>query len=186
MPILEAHILEGYDSEEKARLITALTDAVRLVVPAPDEAIIVMLKEHPGDDYARGGVQRKPASALPDPTVIVRDYLTAMENRELEKATAMLGEEFRMVFPATDEMVNLSELIEWSKNRYRFVKKTYDAVESFFQNGTTIVYVRGKLRGEWMDGTAFDGIRYIDRFELSGGKIQRQDVWNDMAEVRSK
>ncbi len=45
------------------------------------------------------------------------------------------------------------------------------------------VYCFGTLGGEWPDGTAFDGIRFIDRFELQGGLITRQDVWNDMAEV---
>jgi hypothetical protein len=35
----------------------------------------------------------------------------------------------------------------------------------------------------WLDGTAFSGIRFIDRFEVAGGLIRRQDVWNDLAEV---
>ena len=39
MPIIEAHILEGYSPDEKSRLTTALTDPERFVVPAPDEAI---------------------------------------------------------------------------------------------------------------------------------------------------
>ena len=45
-------------------------------------------------------------------------------------------------------------------------------------------YVLGTLFGEWLDGTAFEGIRFIDRFQLSEGLIVRQDVWNDMGEVR--
>lgn len=47
MPIVEAHILEGYSPSDKSRLTSALTDAIRFVVPAPDEAITVMLHEYP-------------------------------------------------------------------------------------------------------------------------------------------
>ncbi|MDP4990545.1 MAG: tautomerase family protein [Marivita lacus] len=186
MPIVEAHILEGYSPTEKSRLTTALTDAIRFVVPAPDEAITVMLHEYPSEAYARGGQHRKPAPALPDPTQIVRAYLAAMEARNLDTAKAMLGDGFQMVFPATRPMTELSELIDWSKGRYSFVKKTYDGFDALHSNGVALVYARGTLYGEWMDGTPFEGIRFIDRFEISGGKITRQDVWNDMAEVRAQ
>lgn len=184
MPIIEAHILEGYDAGEKTRLISALTDAVRFVVPAPDEAITVMLHEYPGDAYARGGKSRQPAPALPDPARLVQDYLAAMEARDLDTAQSMLGEGFQMTFPGTPPMVELSELLEWAKGRYRFVRKTYDGVEAFQGAGVAVVYTHGTLNGEWPDGTAFEGIRFIDRFEVSGGKLVRQDVWNDIAEVR--
>jgi hypothetical protein len=36
----------------------------------------------------------------------------------------------------------------------------------------------------WADGSSFEGIRFIDRFELVTGKIQRQDVWNDLGEAQ--
>jgi hypothetical protein len=98
----------------------------------------------------------------------------------------MLGDGFQMVFPATQPMTQLSELIDWSKGRYKFVKKTYDGFDAMHSSGVAVVYARGTLYGEWMDGTPFDGIRFIDRFEISAGKIMRQDVWNDMAEVRAK
>ena len=46
-----------------------------------------------------------------------------------------------------------------------------------------IVYCFGTLNGEWPDGQAFSGIRFIDRFEITQGRITRQQVWNDIAEV---
>ena len=46
-----------------------------------------------------------------------------------------------------------------------------------------IVYCYGTLSGEWPDGEAFSGIRFIDRFEFAGDLIARQMVWNDLAEV---
>ena len=36
--------------------------------------------------------------------------------------------------------------------------------------------------GEWPDGEAFEGNRYIDRFLIRQGKIATMDVWNDSAE----
>ena len=186
MPIVEAHLLEGYGPEEKSRLTAALTDAVRFVVPAPDEAITVVLNEYPSEAYVRGGQQRRPAPALPDPAEIVTEYLAAIEARDLETAQGVLAANFRMTFPGTQPMKSLSELISWASDRYRFVQKSNEAVEAFHSGGVAVVYVRGTLSGEWLDGSPFDGIRFIDRFEVSGSKIVRQDVWNDIAEVRAR
>jgi hypothetical protein len=44
-----------------------------------------------------------------------------------------------------------------------------------------VVYVSGHLSGVFHNGDTFEGIRFIDRFEVVDGKIERQDVWNDLA-----
>ena len=186
MPIIEAHLLEGYGDADKQRLATALTDAARMVIPAAADAFSVMIHEMPAANYTRGGISRKPAPAAPDPCELIRSYLKAMENRDLDTARAMLGEGFAMNFPDAPGLTTLEQLIAWAKPRYRFVKKTYDSFEAFQQGDVTIVYSLGTLFGEWPDGAPFEGIRYIDRFELKGGRITRQDVWNDMAEVKAK
>jgi len=186
MPTVEAHILEGYTADEKRRLKQALTDAIRFVVPAQGDAIVTLIHEYPAENYARGGIERQPAPALPDPSKLVLDYLGAMEAREIDRAEAMLGDGFAMVFPGTGPMANLTELIDWAKGRYRFVTKTYEAVEAFQNGDAAVVYTRGTLAGEWPEGTPFAGIRFIDRFEVKGGKITKQDVWNDIAEVRAQ
>ena len=184
MPILEVHVLEGYDDAAKTRLAEGLTDAVRVVVPADPDAVTVMIHERAPAQYMRGRTQRSGAPALPDPCRVVRDYLDAMEARDLPRAKALLGAGFTMTFPGTAPMTDLQELIDWSAPRYRFVRKTYDGVDLAPTPGPAVVYARGTLSGEWPDGTAFEGIRFIDRFEITGGKITRQDVWNDIAEMR--
>ncbi|MEY8839614.1 4-oxalocrotonate tautomerase family protein, partial [Cribrihabitans sp. XS_ASV171] len=126
MPIVELHVLEGYDGAAKNRLGEALTRAVRFVIPAAPEAVTVMIHEMPAEHYYRAGKTRRPAAALPDPAVLVRDYLAAMERRDLEAAKSMLGEGFSMQFPGAGPMTQLEELIAWSKPRYRFVTKSYD------------------------------------------------------------
>jgi len=43
-----------------------------------------------------------------------------------------------------------------------------------------VVFCTGTLHGEWLDGSTFEGIRFVDRFEIADGLLQRQDVWNDL------
>jgi len=119
-----------------------------------------------------------------DPAVLVRKYPNLMEARDLAATTAMLAPAFEMVFPETGPMQTLGEPIARSKDRYRFVTKRFDGIEAFETDSVAMAYTRGTLAGAWPDGTAFEGIRFIDRFEVVGGKIRRQDVWNDLAEVR--
>ena len=186
MPVVELHVLEGYNSEEKQRLGQALTDAVRFVIPATPDLVTIMIHDMPTENYYRGRTQRTPAPARPDAELIIKNYLTAMEARDLARARAMLDEGFTMTFPGTKPMSTLEELIEWSKPRYKFVTKTYEGFDAMQSAGdASIVYCRGTLQGEFHDDISFEGIRFIDRFEVINGKITKQDVWNDMAEVRA-
>lgn len=184
MPIIEVHLLEGYDDAARTRMGEALTDAVRLVVPAEPDAVTVMIHERQPTQYMRGRRHRQGAAALPDPASVVRAYLDAMEARDLAAAQACLADGFTMTFPGAAPMHRLQELIDWAKPRYRFVRKSYEGMDTCATPGPAVVYARGTLSGEWPDGTPFEGIRFIDRFEVAGGLIVRQDVWNDIAEVR--
>ena len=184
MPVVEIHLIEGYDAAVKQRLGDAMTKAVCGIVPAPPEAITVMIHEVPPEDYFRGGERRDPAPALSDPCETVRAFLSAMEARDLDRAQSMLGEDFVMVFPGTAPMRHLQELVDWARPRYHYVRKSYAGFDQAQSGARQVVYARGTLEGEWPDGSAFGGIRFIDRFELSEGRILRQDVWNDIAEVR--
>ncbi len=185
MPVIELHLIEGYAEQDKTRLCEALTDAVRIVVPAPPEAVTVMIHEMAPANYMRGRERRTPAPALPDPCAVVRSFLQAMEARDLDAARGMLGTGFTMTFPGTAPMTKLEELIAWAGPRYRFVTKSYEGFDALQSQGdAAVVYCRGTLSGQWPDGTPFDGIRFIDRFEIVGGLLVRQDVWNDIAEVK--
>ena len=117
---------------------------------------------------------------LPDASEIVRAYLAAMEARDLPTARAHLAPGFTMTFPGGIRLHSLEALIDWAAPRYRFVTKTFEGFDAL----GPVVYCFGTLAGEWPDGTAFHGIRFIDRFELSDGLITRQDVWNDLGETR--
>lgn len=66
--------------------------------------------------------------------------------------------------------------------RYRWVKKRMERFDVCPGEGETVVYSVGTLYGEWPDGTAFEGNRYVDRFVVRDGLIIKMDVWNDSAE----
>lgn len=117
-----------------------------------------------------------------EPDQVVRLFLDLMERRQLPEAQALLAPDFAMTFPGNVSPPSLEALVEWAKNRYRFVRKTYEHVEVCGNGGDhAVVYCSGTLSGEWLDQTPFEGIRFIDRFELRSGLIHRQSVWNDMA-----
>ena len=117
-----------------------------------------------------------------EPDQVVRVFLDLMEKRQLPEAQALLAPDFVMIFPGNVSPPSLEALVEWAKNRYRFVRKTYEHVEVCGTgNDRAVVYCSGTLNGEWLDQTPFEGIRFIDRFELRSGLIHRQSVWNDMA-----
>ena len=110
---------------------------------------------------------------------IVRQYLAAMERRDLPAARALLAPGFHMVFPGGRRFDTLEALGEGARGRYRAARKTYDRYETCGD----AVYCYGTLNGELLDGSSYSGIRFIDRFTVRDGKLADQNVWNDMAEV---
>ncbi|WP_170608830.1 tautomerase family protein [Ruegeria arenilitoris] len=187
MPIVELHVISGYSTQEKQRLGEALTNAVRFVLPAAPELVTVLIHDISDQNYYRGGKTRRPAPAKEDPKLIVREFLSEMGDRAFENAHKRLTPNFVMQFPGAAPMRDLVELKNWAATRYRRIAKTYEGFDAMQSNDdAAIVYCRGTLSGEWTDGTPFEGIRFIDRFEIKNNLIARQDVWNDIAETRAQ
>ena len=113
----------------------------------------------------------------------VKDFLRALEARDLERVRTFLGPGFQMTFPGGKTMTSMEELVEWSKGRYRSVTKTFEDFDVFEDGNDTVVYSTGMLNGEALDGSAISEVRYIDRFVFRDGLIIAQQVWNDLAEV---
>lgn len=115
---------------------------------------------------------------------LVAAYLRTMEARDLDGARAMLAPGYNMTFPGNRRYSDIEALIEGSKGRYRNVRKVFERFDEAETPDGTVVYSIGTLTGEWLDGTTFSGIRYIDRFLVRDGKFIATWVWNDMAEMR--
>lgn len=185
MPIIDIKLITGYDADARRRLSERITDATTSVIDAPADLVTVTINEINPDNYMRGRTGRQPGPAIPDQTRIVADYLQAMETRDLERAKALQSDGFIMKFPGNAEFKSIDELLQWASQRYSSVAKKIERLDECITEGSSVVYCYGTLFGTWLDGTAFEGIRFIDRFELRDNLIVEQLVWNDLAEVRA-
>ena len=181
MPVLNVTLLKGYDLETRKTLCQALTSAVQQVIAAPPEAIVVCLQELDEGNYARGGIARSGGTSWRAPADIVQSFLAAMQARDLEKAKTYLAPDFEMTFPGNATMTRLEDLVEFSRRRYKFVHKTFASFDTSWQADLVVVHCHGTLSGEGLDGQRFEGVRFIDRFEIRQGLLYRQQVWNDLA-----
>ena len=117
-----------------------------------------------------------------DAEALVKRFLRAMEGRDLETAEALMAPGARITFPGNKVFSSQREMVEASRGRYQWVKKTFDQVDAFAVDDGQVVYVMGTLYGVNRHDVSFSDVRYIDRFLLKDGHIVQQDVWNDLAE----
>jgi phenylpyruvate tautomerase PptA (4-oxalocrotonate tautomerase family) len=185
MPVITVTLIEGYDEQIRRDLSARLTDSIRAAIGAPLDGITVILNEVPAANYMRGRAARVPGAPPPAATQVVRDYLDAMEHRDLEAANSFLAEGFTMTFPGGMTFSRPDELVDWAKDRYRSIAKSYERLDEAPCAEGTVVYCFGTLSGEWPDGAPFSGIRFVDRFTVAEGKLIDQRVWNDLAEART-
>ena len=183
MPVVTITLMEGYDDATKRAMATRLTDAVHATIAAPLDGITVNIYEVAATGYMRGRVAREPGAPLPDAETVVRDFLAHMEARELERAMALMADGCTMTFPGTAPMTSIDDVLDWARDRYARVGKDIERVDTAPGEDGVTVYVFGTLKGEWLDGRPFDGIRFIDRFVVRDGLITDQRVWNDMGET---
>jgi len=119
---------------------------------------------------------------MADVVETVRSYLRLMEARDLEAASAHLADGVTIVFPGGRTFTNLAEQVASSAGRFSKVTKKFERFDVASDGERDVVYVFGTLAGQALDGNAFDGIRFIDRFVVEGDLIVSQMVWNDLAE----
>ena len=185
MPVISVTLLPGYPQDAQHRLVQRLAHTARSVIDASDAGTTVFVQEvsayrRDGNVFSSGG------PVLPEASQLVAQFLECMAARNFEAAQAFLAPSFEMVFPGGETMHQLTVLLSWAAPRYQKVGKTKMHFDESWQSDKTVVYCRGMLNGVWLDGTEFKDIRFIDRFEVVKGKLQRQDVWNDLAEMRDK
>jgi hypothetical protein len=119
-----------------------------------------------------------------DPVATVEEFLRIMMIPDPEGARRFVAPEMRIRFTGGRAMSDITECSAFNAMRYAWVKKRFERSE-LVAGATTaeaIVYNLGTLYGEWPDGMAFEGNRYVDRYVLRDGLIVQMDVWNDSAE----
>ena len=182
MPVISVTLLPGYAPEVQHRLVQRLAVTARSVIAAADAGTTVFIQEvstyqRNGQVFTGGGAARPVASE------VVTAFLNALEMRDLDLAATHLSANFAMTFPDKVQMHTLQELVEWSRPRYTSIRKHMEHLDESWRGDGAVVYVSGHLSGVFHNGDTFEGIRFIDRFEVVEGKIERQDVWNDLGAV---
>ena len=121
---------------------------------------------------------------LPDAAALVDEYLRILMIPDPAGARRFVSPRLRIRFTGGREMRDPAECAAFNATRYRWVKKRIERTEVVAggRPAHTVVYSLGTLYGEWPDGTAFEGNRYVDRYVVSHGLIDEMDVWNDSAE----
>lgn len=185
MPVVTVTLLPGYGPECESRLVQRLALATRSVIAAQPAGTTVFV-QHAATYLRDNRVFTGGGPEQPDAPTLVRRFLDAMRVRDLPAAGELLAPGFVLNFPGAEPLTELTQLVAWASERYTRVSKTYERFEESWGDGVTTVYCSGTLQGVWLDGSAFEGVRFIDRFEVEAGLIRRQDVWNDLAEVRPK
>ena len=186
MPVIDITLLPGYAPEVEERIVERVARATRSVITTAPAGTTVFVRH--ASTYQRDGrvFRGGGAPARPDASALVRHFLERMQARDLPAAQALLAPNFVMHFPGAAPMHRLDELVAWGQGRYQRVGKVYERFEESWNDDATVVYCSGTLYGVWLDGSDFEGIRFIDRFEIVDGLFVRQDVWNDLAETRPR
>lgn len=181
MPVISITLLPGYSQQIEQRLVHRVAQAARSVIAASTAGTTVFV--HQASTYQRSGhVFSEGGAARVDASALVRDFLHQMHNRQLDKAAALIAPDFSMCFPGSPIMHKLEELVDWAKSRYQQIDKTYAQLDESWGDESCVVYCSGTLHGIRLDGTPFEGIRFIDRFVIVNGLIQTQEVWNDLVQ----
>lgn len=126
---------------------------------------------------------------MPDPSAMnpvetVEAFLRTIMIPDPEGARAYTSPALQIRFTGGRPMRDPSETSAFNAARYAWVKKRFEQTDlvAGATDEEATVYNIGTLYGAWLDGTPFEGNRYVDRYVVSHGKIVQMDVWNDSAE----
>ena len=119
-----------------------------------------------------------------NPKEIVEEFLRIIMIPDPVAARAFVSPQLRIRFTGAREMRDPTECSAFNASRYKWVKKKFEQTDLVAggSDDEAIVYNIGTLYGEWLDGTPFEGNRYVDRYVVRNGLIVKMDVWNDSAE----
>jgi hypothetical protein len=115
---------------------------------------------------------------------VVEEFLRIIMIPDPVGARAYVAPKLEIHFTGDRIMQDPSDCSAFNASRYKWVKKRFERTDvvAGASLDETIVYNIGTLYGEWPDGEAFEGNRYVDRYVVRHGKITRMEVWNDSAE----
>jgi hypothetical protein len=115
-----------------------------------------------------------------------RDFMDAMERGDLAAAATLCAPRFVLLAPGSQRFDALDGFVAFGRGRYlevRKVEREFDACESA---AGIVVYAHGVMNGRWLDGSAFAGLRYVDRFVIVDGRVLELQILNELGELRPR
>jgi hypothetical protein len=113
-----------------------------------------------------------------------RTFFARLAERDLEGVRMLLDPSFVMTVSGNYRFTDIAEFVAFSGERNGAIRKSPEAYETCRTDEGIAVYCIGTMSGSWLDGSHFEGIRFIDRFLVGGQKILDLQVWSDMSEFR--
>ncbi|MES2942371.1 MAG: nuclear transport factor 2 family protein [Pseudomonadota bacterium] len=115
---------------------------------------------------------------------VVEDFLRIIMIPDPVGARIFVSPELQILFTGGREMKDPADCSAFNASRYAWVKKRFERTDvvAGATEEEAVVYNIGTLHGAWLDGTPFEGNRYVDRYVVSHGLITQMQVWNDSAE----
>jgi len=118
---------------------------------------------------------------------IAQQFLNLLEARDLDNVKPLISNDFTMVWPGDVRIDDLAALSAFGSGRFQSVKNVYDSIEAADTTSGTTVYSVGTLEGIFADGSAFSGIRFVDRVLVDReGLVSELFVWSDLGEELRK
>lgn len=117
---------------------------------------------------------------------VAREFMDALERADATAAGALLAPGFVLRAPGGVSFRDLAEFAQFGRSRYLELRKTdrqFDACEAA---AGIVVYAHGVMAGRWLDGSAFQGLRYVDRFLVRDRRIAELQVLNELGEFRPR
>jgi len=98
MPVVSITLLPGYDPDTQHRMVNSVANAVRSVIATPEAGTTVFINEV--STYRRDGkVFSGGRAAHPVASEVVKSFLQAMQERDMDLAQSFLHQDFAMCFP---------------------------------------------------------------------------------------
>ncbi len=106
-----------------------------------------------------------------DPVKVVEEYLRLHMIPDPDSARQYCTPDFEIRFTGNRLMRDPAEATAFNRARYKWVKKKFGPTHVVAGGSPeeTTVYQTGHLYGEWLDGTPFEGNRYVDRYVVRHG-----------------
>ncbi len=115
---------------------------------------------------------------------VAGDFFAAMSARDLPRLQTMLAPGFVMTVSGNHRFTRIEDFFAHSRARQGAVRKHVEGFDVNVAGQSAVVYSFGTMSGTWLDGSAFQDVRFVDRFGLRNGLIATLDVFSDMAEFR--